>query len=790
MPVLKYLRFLPSTLLLSMSLTAEPVEEPATPVYRLDLWELFESEDLQTLNEQANATYFITALQGIVNRDEPILFLDAQLNLMGIELEGEIYGEKRDTSKDLLSTDARWLEWIQSKGLLGERDIVDIEKFSQLIDIFGDDVSGLVLWDMETPASVNLALTAAGAEELLPVSRDFDEGKLMGLIESSETSLEVKRDFTGFRSQAEKANITGKELVYNKMMELYLVPQKSSPSHLWFNLDAFAFIPPVESYGGNLHLGNRNILQHNGLYNGDYWIAQRGIFVDLYSLDHEAPNDDPEQTPGTDLRIWNDILEETYKQRDGAFGVMGGFAPWWVKYSDKVGNSMDPIHAEQSFIRLATSYNLWNDADAAFGLANGSFYQHLPLAPADQFVNPEVPERELEKDTVYVCFIMLDYDGAAWLNQAAHSVFDQPGRGILPLNWAINPLLADRVPHAFNYLLENRSDQDFFRIADNGAGYIDPYYLVGSNRTGRVKEDGFEQYNEAAKPYLDRLNMDLMGFYISDQEFAVEFLEPIAELTPAGMGLNRTPTIKSAGGVTTDYVPHYHHTHMVQFKAEMERVFQRASSDLVQPEFYSYRLILVRPHIITDMVAELQAKYPDAKIEFLDMHSYMDLKAQKDALPLASKFMNETSISASADDLVTPIEARQVGDGAYEVIGDTWRVGSDDQMNRFLYFSVDRAFAKVNELNNDLKIKISLRADTPISVGLHYNSMWPNGNFPQPYAEHEPQFQVTPKEGIKTVEFSLDRPFFMGSQNGSSDFRFRFHGKGRIDVYSVQIETE
>lgn len=759
------------------------------PVYIVDLWTLYDREGFDTLEKQVNATYFITALQGIVNRDEPLLFLDASLNLMAVELDDD-HIPNRDKQKDFESMDRRWLEWLQSSGMLGNRPLVPVASFKQLVSLFGDQVQGLALWDMETPSSVNLALTAAGSENLLPLGMDLDGGFLKRKLDGS--GMKGLRDFTGFTRKGVAGNMTGKELVYRTMLDEYLRTRRVSPFHLWFNLDAFAWRPPVVSYGGNRHLGNRNMIQHNGLYNSDYWVSKRALFVDLYSLDDEAPNDDPKQEPGTDVRLWNDILEESYRQREGEFGVLGGFAPWWVKYSDKVGNRHPPIAAEQSFIRLATSYNLWNDGDAAFGLSNASFYRHLPLPEPEAFTNPPVERPALREDTVYVCLFMLDYDGSAWLNQMAHAIYDHPGRGVLPLNWAINPILADRVPHVFRYLLENRTDKDFFRIADDGAGYIDPYYLLGENRTGRIRDDGFHAYRRAAKPYLERLNMDLMAFYISDREFTEEILAPIADLTPAGMGINRTPTLQSVGDVPVIYIPHYHHKERDAFENELARLFERGESGLMSPEFYAYRLILFRPGWLSGMVERLREAHPGAKVEFLDAHTFMALKQEGDRVPLVSPWMDEERLVARPG-VSRGLEPAPSGDGPFHVDMESsppvWRLESKGSGGRYFYFRADRAFSSRTQLAEGKRILVSVRSDQPATLGLEYNGMWPDGNFPNPYVTHPKRRQIHADGSFQEVVFELDRPYFQGTQNSMADFRFTLRGPGGIEVKSVTVEV-
>lgn len=763
------------------------------PIYRVDLWKLYEQEGFDSLNKKVNATYFITALQGIVNRDEPVLFLDASLNLIGVELDGT-HIPNRNMQVDSESMDQRWLDWMRESGMLNDRPVVQISSLKELVDAFAGQIAGLVLWDMETPSSVNLALTAAGCENLLPLSIDLDAGFLRQHLQEAGAALPTVRDFTGFFERATQDGLTGKELVYQAMLDLYLKSGKASPAHFWFNVDAFAWKPPVISYGGNQHLGARNTIQQNGLYNCDYWVSQRGLFVDLYPMGDEAPNDDLEQVAGTDLRLWNDLLEESYHQRNGAFGVMGGFAPWWVKYTDQVGNSHPPIDAEQSFVRLATSYNLWNDADAAFGLSNASFYRHLPLPDPAEFSNPQPSKLKLRKDTIYVSLFMLDYDGSAWLNQMAHTIYDRPGRGEVPLNWAINPILADRVPHVFRYLLSKRTDQDFFCMGDDGAGYIDPYYLIGDHRTGRIKTDGFEAYRQAANPYLDKLNMDLMAFYISDQEFTSDMFSPIAELTPAGMGGNRSFLMDDVDGVPVHYLKAYHHRENDGFEKELARLFERAEPGVSRPGFYAYRLILFRPDMISKPIARLRAEHPDARIEFVDAHTFMALKKEASQLPLESPWMNNTQVTCRPRKTGQGLEPVFVADGLFTANQKSspavWELASVDDRGRYFYFGVDDAFSKVNELVDGLLVKISVRCDQPVTIGLEYNSMWPDGNFPNPYVTHPLKKRLSGGSAFQEVVFELHRPYFKNSQNSMADFRFTFSKAGAVQVKCVSVEKQ
>ncbi len=57
----------------------------------------------------------------------------------------------------------------------------------------------------------------------------------------------------------------------------------------------------------------------------------------------------------------------------------------------------------------------------------------------------------------------------------------------------------------------------------------------------------------------------------------------------------------------------------------MRNIFQRADAGVNKPEILAYRLIVFPPKMISDPITKLRAEYPDAKVEFLDAHTFMAL---------------------------------------------------------------------------------------------------------------------------------------------------------------------
>jgi hypothetical protein len=95
----------------------------------------------QDLLRDYDTLIFLTTLQGIVNRERPQLY------------------------------DAFWLqkyrEADQPYGWLSETEIVELPSLSAVLELFADQAEGLVLWDPAVPATLNVATTMAGVEDLV-----------------------------------------------------------------------------------------------------------------------------------------------------------------------------------------------------------------------------------------------------------------------------------------------------------------------------------------------------------------------------------------------------------------------------------------------------------------------------------------------------------------------------------------------------------------------------------------------------------------------------------------------
>jgi hypothetical protein len=361
------------------------------PVTVFDIHEYIDREEITDPQHRADLVYFLTTLQGIVNRESPRLYLLATFNLFQVELSAS---HREYPQTEITHVDRFWLNDLKKRGWLEEQDIFRADGLGRLMERFAGEIKGLVQWDLTVPATINGAQTAGAVEHLLPVRRDDAPGSFQSRVSRELPGLAVKLDladaFTG-RGTVTLAGVTfpstgsAKNDVYRFLLHKYYKTGRLSPFHMWYNCDALDYRQHTAFYNRTavaralerfpVTVAPSTVdLQHNGLYNADYWVARKGLFVDLSPWHDEVATDDPGAPEGLDVETWDLLLGESYRQRQGAFGVCAGFLTWWLKYCNRgnIGGRHDPVPGEWQFVRRLTSYNMVNDGDAAFGVAADS----------------------------------------------------------------------------------------------------------------------------------------------------------------------------------------------------------------------------------------------------------------------------------------------------------------------------------------------------------------------------------------------------------------------------------
>ncbi|MCA9450092.1 MAG: hypothetical protein KC931_23420, partial [Candidatus Omnitrophica bacterium] len=130
--------------------------------HRLTVLDLRKSLDTEFSGTDAyDAAKAVGALQGIVNRDGPRLYVLYLPNRMAIE---------RGFPVEEPCQDLYWLKWLREEGrFLADHEIRESTDVWKVFEWFKKDLEGIVVWDNEVPSTSNVASTIAGAEVLLPI---------------------------------------------------------------------------------------------------------------------------------------------------------------------------------------------------------------------------------------------------------------------------------------------------------------------------------------------------------------------------------------------------------------------------------------------------------------------------------------------------------------------------------------------------------------------------------------------------------------------------------------------
>jgi hypothetical protein len=744
-------------------------------------------DDPAALRRHYDEVLLATCLQGLANRSGPRVFVR--------------YNEGPD--------DFWFAKMTAEGGWLGGQRVERVSDVRALLARFRHVCKGLAVWDERVPATSNVGVTLAGAEELLAVRYDPSEGSLYRELTSGAGPLPVRRRllredgsplFTGrgaVPGTARASTGSAKCDAYVWLLENVIRKGETNPRLLGYYIDAFW-----------LTCSNVSALQNHTLNNLDYLIANRGAVVDLLVWDDEAPVDDPGQAPGTDLRTLREVLASCVSGTRGrAMIPVFGFPPWAFKYTDfkapgwSAGGRHGGVETEWRFAEIMTAYNAYMDADALgySSFPNASLYQHCPVP--DIVRQGEAPTRErLIREGVldaqgrlkpvnYYAFYQGDFDAAAWVYWHFPKVWDDPARGTLPLTWAINPTLAQRFPFGMRYLRETRKPGEAF-VAGEGAGYLNPS-LLQAPRPEPGLPDALGLWAEHSAAWYRQWDLTVTGFNIDGHTapFSARAFEAYRTFSPGGVGLQRAP---SAFGVCRG-VPYLRM--MTDLPSNDGRPVDDQTVDAVKaffeaetPHFVLVRSILQRPSYYAELQKRLKSPGtpPNLLVDLPTLcwlvQAYREDPRNRDEAE--GGYASRPRVSA------TPrrregLRRRTAADGVgviEEVGGEAvWAVGAGQ--SRYLYFDVADDFLG-GAAEARVRVIVSCAGAAPARLHVHYDSADAKAALSGAYKGAAP----AGAEGDgATLVFELPDARFAGRQNGGGDFRLDAGGQ-TLRVRAVAVE--
>lgn len=559
----------------------EPEFPDSIVVLDLERYNVINAADRRQVCELWDMMQATAALQGIVNREIPRLYIKYVKN-SGINID-EFWW-------DMYRKDGEWL---------ADRKAGGTANFFEALEYFRSFVDGLVVWDPAVPSTSNVASTVAGADNLLPVRWDpSDDSMYTDLLDM------------GFEVKVWLVNEDGSSMFNDKLepyewaLENYLETGKCSPEFAAYYIDAFWIDHAAQAA--------RN---HHCVTNHDFFISKKAFFFDLSPWDDEPATDNPSGEAGADYRMLCRILRTIYDKNGSGdhFCHIGGFPAWAFKYTryGNVGGKHGEVDTEWQFAKIISAFNAYKDADAiGYGaMANGSFWTHFPLDasyPQEWTTAEKLKEKgyltsegRVDTSRKYFVYYVGDFDSASWLYQMTPVLWDDPKRGSFPMMWAISPVLAVRAPMAMHYIRKTASANDYFVAADNGAGYLNPSMLQEPREISGLPS-GLDQWAAHSKPFYEKWGLTVSGFIIDGfcPQMNEECLKCYSTFSPNGIVPQKTdklgglygnmPILRSGPDINNEKpisaasyaVSHLEYTHT-------DFPFYWARAILKTPEWYS-----------------------------------------------------------------------------------------------------------------------------------------------------------------------------------------------------------
>ncbi len=613
---------LQTTAAVVLSLTLTALGAPTEPIGLYDLTPQlkYDPADPQAVAAAWEHIHAVTTLQGIVNRDQPRLYVRF------VEAHGR-------------NLDDHWLKLYSKPGAwLADRKVEAVKSLEALIDRYRSYISGVVVYDPRVPATSNLASTLAGAENLIAVRFNPRPGSVYSRLVKGGPRLPVVRSlvdldrngaslFTGtglIPGTNQPSTGSAKCDAYLWLKHHYIDTGKASAAFAGYYIDAFWLTNPTArmAYG---HM----------LPNHDWFVSKRAWFMDLDVWDDEAPVDDPSQRLGTDYKTLRTLLRASYDQAGPQTMIhVGGFPAWELKYTnyDKSGGKHDPVLTEWRYVKLLSAYNAFCDADAGHlgVMANASFWQHFPTA--DQYKQKWIDTEQLQKRGYltaegrvnfagrdFFIFYVGDFDSAAWLYQLMPSLWDHPARGKLPLMWAIDPELDRRVPHILHYLRQTASPNDYFVAADSGAGYVN-VGMLSEPRAISGLPSGVEAWRKQCQYYYHKWGLSISGFLIDGLSPGpdTQILDAYASFSPNGLVAQWVP-------------PSLLHGRMPVMKADFDLPDDPVKAGAIIAErvkvralpFHWFRAVIKTPDWYAKVYEQARTLHP--QLELLDAPTFFEL---------------------------------------------------------------------------------------------------------------------------------------------------------------------
>ncbi|HEX6772218.1 MAG TPA: hypothetical protein VF126_09355 [Acidobacteriaceae bacterium] len=161
---------------------------------------------------------------------------------------------------------------------------------------------------------------------------------------------------------------------------------------------------------------------------------------------------------------------------------------------------------------------------------NGSvFAGGAPAKISSRITHP--PVSKVEKK-IYLTLTMVEGDNAQYNQHRMRQIWDDAGRGGVPLNWSISAFLYDIGPAIFAYYQSTATANDLLMAGPSGAGYTYPAVWAAA---------ALEGYTQRSGAYMQATGMDTLFAYnrngSNDLPFTASIVDRCARNVPGLLGI-------------------------------------------------------------------------------------------------------------------------------------------------------------------------------------------------------------------------------------------------------------
>ncbi len=212
-------------------------------------------------------------------------------------------------------------------------------------------------------------------------------------------------------------------------------------------------------------------------------------------------------------------------------GMAAGAAILWLEPRNQDENAvlrkfLRDMKAGESII-----LGWWTEERAGIGIGTeygistipSDFYDNATVHAglSHQIEMPVVPRKPELENKIYLAVFMSDGDNVQYCQHAMSKLWDDRGRGIIPINWTVSPGLADIGPGILNYYYKTATPNDFFASGPSGLGYA-LIYDAHNYKWNTTKRENFEPYARLTERYLEKSGLRVITVWDQVNEDQME----------------------------------------------------------------------------------------------------------------------------------------------------------------------------------------------------------------------------------------------------------------------------